>query len=124
VVSRRHAFAQLQIGNLQEAQDALQAATRKDPQDEAAQVLLARVFVARQANEPAGAALQAAVAVDPFDPELHDAWIALAKNLKDEKLAAREKRALLLSLGKKPQAGSEAAADPAPHQALPAPGDR
>ncbi len=124
VVSRRYAFAQLQLGNLKEAEDALQAATRKDPQDEAAQVLLARVFVARQANEPAGAALEAAVAVDPFDPELHDAWIALAKNLKDEKLAAREKRALLLSLGKKPPQGGEAAADPAPHQALPAPGDR
>jgi tetratricopeptide (TPR) repeat protein len=123
VVSRRYAFAQLQLGNLKEAEDALQAATRKDPQDEAAQVLLARVFVARQANEPARAALEAAVSVDPFDPELHDAWIGLAKNLKDDKLAAREKRALLLSLGKRQPEG-ESAADPGPHQALPAPGDR
>lgn len=123
VVSRRYAFAQLQLGNLKEAEDALQGATRKDPQDEAAQVLLARVFVARQANEPARAALEAAVSVDPFDPELHDAWIGLAKNLKDDKLAAREKRALLLSLGKKQPEG-ESAADPGPHQALPAPGDR
>jgi tetratricopeptide (TPR) repeat protein len=123
VVSRRYAFAQLQLGNLKEAEDALQAATRKDPQDEAAQVLLARVFVARQANEPARAALEAAVSMDPFDPEVHDAWIGLAKNLKDDKLAAREKRALLLSLGKRQPEG-ESAADPGPHQALPAPGDR
>jgi tetratricopeptide (TPR) repeat protein len=111
VVARRYAFAQLQNGKLAEAEEALQAATRKDPGDEAAQVLLAKVLIARNQAGGAGAALEAAVAEDPFDPELHAAWIALARMIQDKSLEARERRALALCNGMKAPGGETAPAE-------------
>ncbi|HXN54689.1 MAG TPA: tetratricopeptide repeat protein, partial [Myxococcales bacterium] len=108
VVARRYAFAQMQNGKLAEAEEALQGATRKDPGDEAAQVLLAKVLIARNQSGGAEAALEAAVAEDPFDPELHAAWIELARMRKDKALEAREKRALALCTGKKAPGGETA----------------
>jgi tetratricopeptide (TPR) repeat protein len=111
VVARRYAFAQLQNGKLAEAEEALQAATRKDPGDEAAQVLLAKVLIARNQAGGAAAALEAAVAEDPFDPELHAAWIALARMLQDKALETREKRAFALCTGRKVAGGETAPSD-------------
>jgi tetratricopeptide (TPR) repeat protein len=102
LLARRYAFAQIQLGRFGEAETALAAAVARDPQDEAAQVLYARVLHKRGDFGKARGALDAAVAVDPFDPELHDVYVAVAKGLKDEALLEREKRALALTLGEKP----------------------
>ena len=102
LLARRYAFAQIQLGRFGEAESALSAAVARDPQDEAAQVLYARVLEKRGEYAKARAALDAGIAVDPFDPELHDVYVAVAKALKDDVLLEREKRALLLALGERP----------------------
>ena len=102
VLARRYAFAQIQLGRLGEAESALAAAVSRDPQDEAAQVLYARVLAKRGEHAKARSALDAGIAVDPFDPELHDVYMAVAKELKDDALLEREKRALALALGERP----------------------
>ncbi|HMC34774.1 MAG TPA: tetratricopeptide repeat protein [Myxococcales bacterium] len=102
LLARRYAFAQIQLGRLGEAESALAAAVSRDPQDEAAQVLYARVLAKRGEHAKARSALDAGIAVDPFDPELHDVYMAVAKELKDDALLEREKRALALALGERP----------------------
>jgi len=102
LLARRYAFAQIQLGRLGEAESALAAAVTRDPQDEAAQVLYARVLTKRGEHAKARAALDLGIAVDPFDPELHDVYMAVAKELKDDALLEREKRALALALGERP----------------------
>jgi tetratricopeptide (TPR) repeat protein len=102
LLARRYAFAQIQLGRLGEAESALAAAVSRDPQDEAAQVLYARVLTKRGEHGKARAALDAGIAIDPFDPELHDVYMAVAKELKDDALLEREKRALALALGERP----------------------
>ena len=99
LLARRYAFAQIQLGKLGEAESALAAAIARDPQDEAAQVLYARVLEKRGEFLKAKSALDAGIAVDPFDPELHDVYVAVAKGLKDNALLEREKRALALAMG-------------------------
>jgi tetratricopeptide (TPR) repeat protein len=102
MLARRYAFAQIQLGRLGEAESALAAAVARDPQDEAAQVLYARVLEKRGEYAKARSALDAGISVDPFDPELHDVYLAVAKGLKDDALIEREKRALSLALGERP----------------------
>jgi len=102
LLARRYAFAQIQLGRLGEAESALASAVARDPQDEAAQVLYARVLEKRGDLGKARGALDAAIAVDPFDPELHDVYVSVAKGLKDDSLLEREKRALALAIGEKP----------------------
>jgi tetratricopeptide (TPR) repeat protein len=102
LLARRYAFAQIQLGRMGEAESALAAAVSRDPQDEAAQVLYARVLEKRGEYAKARGALDAGISVDPFDPELHDVYLAVAKGLKDEALIEREKRALALALGERP----------------------
>jgi len=102
LLARRYAFAQIQLGRLGEAESALAAAVSRDPQDEAAQVLYARVLEKRGEYLKARSALDAGISVDPFDPELHDVYLAVAKGLKDDALIEREKRALALALGERP----------------------
>ena len=109
VVERRYAFAEIQLGKFPEAEEALQIATRSDPSDETAQVLLASVLLERADTAGAGAALEQAVAEDPFDPALHLAWLKLAKKLNDPKLEAREQNALALCMGRTPSEGFQAA---------------
>lgn len=102
LLARRYAFAQIQLGRMGEAESALAAALSRDPQDEAAQVLYARVLEKRGEYAKARSALDAGISVDPFDPELHDVYLAVAKGLKDDALIEREKRALALALGERP----------------------
>jgi tetratricopeptide (TPR) repeat protein len=104
LLARRYAFAQIQLGRFGEAESALASAVARDPQDEAAQLLYARVLEKRGELAKARAALDAGISVDPFDPELHDVYVSVAKGLKDAALVEREKRALALALGEKPEA--------------------
>lgn len=93
-LSRRYALACLQTNKPDEALTALLGATQVDPQDEAAQALLARVRVVRGEFDKARDAVEAGLAVDPFDPDLHASYVQIAEGLKDEKLLGRERAAL------------------------------
>jgi tetratricopeptide (TPR) repeat protein len=96
-LSRRYALACLQLHKLDEALAALIGATTTDPQDEAAQALLARVYLQRKDFDKAGAALEAGNAVDPFDPELHATWLEVAAGKGDAELRKRERNAFSLA---------------------------
>ena len=98
-VSRRYAFSEAQLGHWAEAEEALRSAVERDPEDEAAQALYAHVLLKRGSRDKARAALDNGIAVDPFDPELHATYVAVAEGLKDKALADREKRAYALATG-------------------------
>ena len=100
-IARRYAFAQVQLGKLGEAEAALASAAQRDPQDEAVQAIYAHVLQKRGQPQKAKAALDAGIAVDPFDPELHDVYLRVAKDLKDQALEKREENALAVALGRK-----------------------
>ena len=102
-IARRYAFAQVQLGHLGEAEAALSSAALRDPQDEAVQVLYAHVLQKKGQPQKAKAALDAGIAVDPFDPELHDVYLRVAKDLKDDALEKREEISLAIALGRKPR---------------------
>jgi tetratricopeptide (TPR) repeat protein len=105
-IARRYAFAQVQLGHLGEAEAALASAAQRDPQDEAVQALYAHVLQKRGQPQKAKAALDAGIAVDPFDPELHDVYLKVAKDLKDQALEKREENALAVALGRKAKAAA------------------
>jgi tetratricopeptide (TPR) repeat protein len=106
-LARRYAFAQAQLGNWAEAEEALRGATERDPEDETAQALYARVLVKRGSLEKARTAVELGLAVDPFDPDLHATYIEIAQGLKDKKLEEQEKRAYALSTGANPDKGAK-----------------
>src|SRR5204862_7047931 len=67
LIARRYAFAQIQLGRLPEAEEALRSAVERDPDDEAAQALYGRVLLKRGALDKARVALDNGIEVDPFD---------------------------------------------------------
>ena len=89
----------MQLGRWAEAEEALRSAVERDPDDEAAQALYARVLVKRGALDKARVALDNGIAVDPFDPDLHATYVEVAKGLRDSALEERERKALALSAG-------------------------
>jgi tetratricopeptide (TPR) repeat protein len=127
-ISRRYAFAQVQLGHLGEAEAALATAAVRDPQDEAVQALYAHVLQKKGQPQKAKAALDAGIAVDPFDPELHDVYLKVAKDLKDAALEKREEAALAIALGRKPRpqapAGFEGAEQSEGQEAAPKEGQQ
>ena len=98
-LARRYAFSELQLGRYGEAEEALRSAVERDPDDEAAQALYARVLVKRGALDKARAALDNGIAVDPFDPDLHATYVEVAKGLGDAALEERERKAFALAAG-------------------------
>src|SRR5205085_10151491 len=98
-IARRYAFSEMQLGRFAEAEEALRSATERDPDDEAAQALYARVLVKRGALDKARVALDNGIAVDPFDPDLHATYLEVARGLKDPALEERERKALALAAG-------------------------
>ena len=101
-LSRRYALACLQIKKLDEALEALVGATTTDPTDEASQALLGRVYVTKGDFRKARTALDAGLAVDPFDPDLHATYVQVAAGLNDKELEAREKKMLAIAIGRAP----------------------
>jgi tetratricopeptide (TPR) repeat protein len=99
LLARRYAFAQMQLGRFPEAEEALRSAVERDPDDEAAQALYARVLLKRGALDKARLALDNGIAVDPFDPDLHATYVEVAKGLKDPALEERERNAVALAAG-------------------------
>ena len=98
-LARRYAFSEMQMGRFAEAEEALRSAVERDPDDEAAQALYARVLVKRGALDKARVALDNGIAVDPFDPDLHATYLEVARGLKDPALEERERKALALAAG-------------------------
>jgi tetratricopeptide (TPR) repeat protein len=98
-LSRRYAFSEMQLGRFVEAEEALRSAVERDPDDESAQALYARVLVKRGALDKARVALDNGIAVDPFDPDLHATYIEVARGQKDPALEERERKAFALSAG-------------------------
>ena len=98
-IARRYAFSEMQLGRWAEAEEALRSAVERDPDDEAAQALYARVLVRRGALDKARVALDNGIAVDPFDPDLHATYVEVARGLQDAALEERERKALALSAG-------------------------
>lgn len=98
-IARRYAFSEAQLGHWGEAEEALRSAVERDPEDEAAQALYAHVLFKRGSLDKARAALDNGIAVDPFDPDLHATYVAVAEGLKDSALIEREKRAYALATG-------------------------
>jgi len=99
LVARRYAFAEIQLGHWFEAEEALRSAVERDPEDETAQALYARVLVKQDKLDKARSALEQGIAVDPFDPDLHATYVEVARGLKDKALEEREKKAYALSAG-------------------------
>jgi tetratricopeptide (TPR) repeat protein len=100
IVNRRYAFAEMKLGNYGAAEEALAKAVAREPDDETSQALYAHALVARKAFAEARTALDAGIAQDPFDPDLHATYIEVAKGLSDKQLEEREKSALNLAIGR------------------------
>ncbi|MFN2548763.1 MAG: tetratricopeptide repeat protein [Myxococcales bacterium] len=99
-VARRYAFSQIQLGHYPEAEEALRSAAERDPEDEAVQSLYAQALLHGKKYEKARIALDNGIAVDPFDPDLHAVYVAVAKELKDGALEKRERTAYELATGR------------------------
>ena len=102
-MARRYAFSQIQLGHYSEAEEALRSAAERDPEDEAVQSLYAQALLHGKKYEKAKIALDNGIAVDPFDPDLHAVYVAVAKELKDGALEKRERTAYELASGRGPQ---------------------
>ena len=98
-IARRYAFSELQLGNYAEAESALRGAAERDPEDEAVQSLYAQALLHGKKYDKAKIALDNGIAVDPFDPELHAAYVVVARETKDTALEQREKKAYELARG-------------------------
>jgi tetratricopeptide (TPR) repeat protein len=98
-IARRYAFSEIQLGHYAEAESALKGAAERDPEDEAVQSLYAQALLHAKKYDKAKIALDNGIAVDPFDPELHAAYVVVARETKDSALEAREKKAYELARG-------------------------
>ncbi len=96
-VSRRYAFSEARVGNYPAAERALAKAVESDPEDEAAQALYGRVLLELKKFAKARTALDCGIAIDPFDPDLHNIYVEVAKALQDKPLEERERKAYELA---------------------------
>jgi tetratricopeptide (TPR) repeat protein len=100
ILSRRYAFAEMKLGHFPEAEQALEKAVEREPDDETSQALYAHALLERKAFPEARAALDAGIAQDPFDPDLHASYVKVAQGISDKALEEREKKALTLAMGR------------------------
>jgi tetratricopeptide (TPR) repeat protein len=98
LISRRYAFAEMKLGHYAQAEEALSKAVEREPDDETSQALYAHALIARKAWPEARAAIEAGIAQDPFDPDLHASYVEVARGIEDKSLEEREKSALQLAM--------------------------
>ena len=103
---RRYAFALMQEKRAPEAVESLQRAVKIDRDDSGAQVLLANALLLTGQPQPALAALQAAVEIDPFDIRVHQLWEDAAARLHDTAVQERERAAVAVLYGRTPSGQS------------------
>jgi tetratricopeptide (TPR) repeat protein len=92
-VANKYALALFAIRRVDEAEKVLQDALEEHPGSAATQVHLGRIFLARGEWKKAKDAYRAAIAQDPFDPEIHLALVRAAEGLKDGPLSERARAA-------------------------------
>jgi tetratricopeptide (TPR) repeat protein len=98
-ISNKYALALLELGQLYDAERVLSGSLRVHPGVAATNVHLGRIFLARNDWAKARTAYMEALATDPFDPEIHLALLHIHRQLGDEKLVERTRKAAALLTG-------------------------
>ena len=98
-ISNKYALALLELGQLDEAERVLSGSLRVHPGVAATNVHLGRIFLARKDWARARGAYTEALATDPFDPEVHLALLYAHRQLGENKLVERTRKAAALLIG-------------------------
>lgn len=98
-ISNKYALALLELGRLEEAERVLTGSLRVHPGVAATNVHLGRIYLARKDWSKARGAYQEALAIDPFDPEIHLALHHVHAQTGAKPLAERTKQAVALLTG-------------------------
>jgi tetratricopeptide (TPR) repeat protein len=98
-ISNKYALALLELGQLDQAERVLVGSLRVHPGVAATNVHLGRIFLARKEWQKARAAYSEALATDPFDPEIHLALLHIHRQLGNDALTSRARKAAALLTG-------------------------
>ena len=98
-ISNKYALALMAVKRLDEAEKVLQSSLEAHPGYASTQVHLGRIYLSRGQWNEARAAYRAALAQDPFDPEIHLALLKSAQSLDDKPLADRARGASAILTG-------------------------
>lgn len=97
-VSNKYALALLELRKFDEAARVLEGSLKIHPGSAPTNVHLGRIHLRSKRYEPAKTAYLDALAVNPFDPEVHVALYAIGEAMKDQTLMGRSKDALKVLL--------------------------
>lgn len=97
-VSNKYALTLLELERYDDAAKVLESSLVMHPGVAGTNVHLGRIYLRAKKWDSAKTSYLAANAVNPFDPEVHVALFVVASELKDAKLAAREKDAVKVLL--------------------------
>jgi tetratricopeptide (TPR) repeat protein len=98
-VANKYALALFAIHRVDEAEKVLLGALEEHPGSAPTQVHLGRIYLSRGDWRRAKDAYRAAIAQDPFDPEIHLALVRAAEGLKDVPLTERARSAAVVLTG-------------------------
>jgi tetratricopeptide (TPR) repeat protein len=98
-ISNKYALALFAVRRVDEAEKVLLGTLQAHPGSASTQVHLGRIYLARGDWQRARDAYRAALAQDPFDPEIHLALTKAAGGLKDAALAERARSAAAVLTG-------------------------
>ncbi len=98
-ISNKYALALMAVKRLDEAEKVLLASLEAHPGFASTQVHLGRIYLSRGQWPEARTAYRAALAQDPFDPEIHLALLKTAQSLGDARLAERARGASSILTG-------------------------
>jgi tetratricopeptide (TPR) repeat protein len=98
-ISNKYALALMAVKRLDEAEKVLLSSLEAHPGYASTQVHLGRIYLSRGQWTEARAAYRAALAQDPFDPEIHLALLKSAQSLGDTTLADRARNASAILTG-------------------------
>ncbi len=99
LLANKYALALFAIRRVDDAEKVLLATLEEHPGSASTQVHLGRIYLARGDWGRARDAYRAAIAQDPFDPEIHLALIRAAEGLKDGPLTERARNAAAVLTG-------------------------
>lgn len=100
-LARKYALAKMAVGEAPQAEKVLRASLEARPEDSVNHLLLGRVLVQANRHAEARSHLEIAIQKDPFDPEVHEALVAVGVATKDDALANRERDVLKILEGQK-----------------------
>jgi len=98
-LANKYALALFAIRRVDEAEKVLLATLEEHPGSATTQVHLGRIYLSRGDWRRAKEAYRAAIAQDPFDPEIHLALVRAAEGLKDAPLTERARNAAIVLTG-------------------------